>query len=218
FTNEDRETHNVHIVSPGFAFNQSMGPQQYQDFTPDHPGVMKLACDIHLHMRGFVVISPTRWVTVCDQDGRFRLSDVEPGRYILPAWHEMGDPVRRELTTPSEGRLELPELVLAGPAGSSAASGRSPDRLAVVRPWSDVVDRISTTLAASRDAASRPGQLAKARTLAEDAYFLEFEASDLETAVRQYLGFARAGELERRFYAIRSAVRDVAEKRQPPAV
>src|SRR5262249_45355083 len=93
-----------------------------------------------------------------------------------------------------------------------------PDRLAVVRPWSDVVDRISTTLAASRDAASRPGQLAKARTLAEDAYFLEFEASDLETAGRQYLGFAPAGGARRRFYAIRSAVRDVAEKRQPPAV
>ena len=26
FTNQDGETHNVHVVSPGFAFNQSMAP------------------------------------------------------------------------------------------------------------------------------------------------------------------------------------------------
>ena len=53
FTNQDGETHNVHVVSPGFAFNQSMSPGQFRDFTPDQPGVMRLACDIHMHMRGF---------------------------------------------------------------------------------------------------------------------------------------------------------------------
>jgi high-affinity iron transporter len=215
FTNDDRETHNVHIVSPGFAFNQSMGPGQYQDFTPDHAGVMRLACDIHLHMRGFVVISPTKWVKVCDQEGRFRLDGVADGRYVLTAWHEMGDPIRKEITVAGETRLEMPALVLPGPSGSALASGRSQASLVPVRPWSDVVDRIATTLSVSRDAATRPGGLARARTLAEDAYFLEFEASDMETAVQQFLGFARKGELERQFYAIRSAVRDVAEKRQP---
>ena len=47
FTNQDGETHNVHVVSPGFAFNQSMAPGQFRDFTPPQPGVMRLACDIH---------------------------------------------------------------------------------------------------------------------------------------------------------------------------
>ena len=72
-----------------------------------------------------------------------------------------------------------------------------------MRPWADVVDRIGVTLAASRDAATRPGELAKARRLAEDAYWVEFEASDMETAVRKYLGYGPAGELERQFQAIR---------------
>jgi high-affinity iron transporter len=218
FANHDAETHNVHIVSPGFAFNQSMGPGQHQDFTPDHPGVMRLACDIHLHMRGFVVISQTEWVKVCDRAGRFRLDGVAPGHYVLTVWHEMGDPTRIKLTIAAGKRLELPELALTVPSGAKSVGGKSSEGRAPVRPWPDVVDRISTTLAASRDAATRPGGLARARTLAEDAYFLEFEASDMETAVRQYLGFARAGELERQFYAIRSAVRDVAEKRQAPSV
>jgi len=217
FTNQDRETHNVHVVSPGFDFNQSMLPGQDQDFTPDHPGVMWLACDIHLHMRGFVVISPTRWVRVCDRDGRFRLDGVPDGRYILTVWQEMSDELRTNITVAEGNRVELPALVLAGPAGP-AAGARSPERVALVRPWPEVVDRISTALAASRDAATPPGELTKARRLAEDAYWVEFEASDLETAVRKYLGFARAGELERQFLAIRSAVRQVAEKRQSPSV
>ena len=67
-----------------------------------------------------------------------------------------------------------------------------------------MIDRISVTLAASRDAAARRGELAKARRLADDAYWGEFEASDMETAVRKYLGYRRAGELERQFRAIRS--------------
>jgi len=218
FTNQDGETHNVHIVTRGFEFNQSMAPGQDQDFTPDHPGVMTLACDIHLHMRGFVVISPTRWVKVCDRDGRFRLDGVPDGHYILTAWHEMGDSLRTPITVTGGKRPELPVLVLTGPAAPASAGGRSPERVAPVRPWPEVVDRISTTLAASREAATRPGELSKARRLAEDAYWGEFEASDLETAVKKYLGFARKGDLERQFRAIRSAVREVAEKRQSPSV
>lgn len=49
------------------------------------------------------------------------------------------------------------------------------------------------------------------RRLADDAYWVEFESSDMETAVNKYLGFARARELERRFHAISMAAREVAE-------
>jgi high-affinity iron transporter len=217
FTNEDGETHNVHIVSPGFAFNQSMAPGQHQDFTPDHPGEMRLTCDIHLHMRGFVVISPTRWVQVCDRDGRFRLDGVPDGKYVLTAWHEMGERLRMDITVSDGKSLALPELILTGPSGSATAGGRSTGTGAPVRAWPEVVDRISTLLAASRDLVTRPGELAKARRLAEDAYWGEFEASDMETAVRKYLGYARAGELEREFFAVRSAVGAVAEKQMAPS-
>ena len=71
------------------------------------------------------------------------------------------------------------------------------------------MDRISLILAESRDAAVHSADASKARRLAEDAYWVEFEASDLETAVRKYLGFGRAGELEQQFRAIRAAVREV---------
>lgn len=219
FTNLDGETHNVHIVTPGYEFNQVAAPGQLLEFKPAKPGVMRLACDIHLHMRGFVVVSPTPWVRVCRPDGRFRIDDVPAGRYILTAWHETGPPLDTQIEVAGGKPLELATITLTGPAESSAPGQfqQGPSLQARTKPWPDVLDRISQNLAASRDALARPGELASARRLAEDAYWVEFEGSDLETAVRRYLGFARCGELERQFRAICTAVRDVAAKKQPPS-
>ncbi len=211
FTNQDGETHNVHVVSPGFAFNQSMTPGRYQDFTPERPGVMILACDVHLHMRGYVVVSPSPWFQVCSRQGRFRLENVPDGRYVLNVWHEMGEPLRKEIAVEGGKAVALPELVLAGPSAPSRASGIA---TAPVRPWAEVVDRIGMLLTASRQAAARSGELSKARRLAEDAYWAEFEASDMEVAVRRHLGYARAGELEQQFRRFRSEVREVADGRR----
>jgi high-affinity iron transporter len=215
FTNQDGETHNVHVVSSGFAFNQSMAPGHYQDFTPERRGVMVLACDVHSHMRGYVVVSPTPWVQVCSPQGRFRLENVPDGRYRLNVWHEMGEPLRREVAVEGGKAVVLPELVLAGPSAPARASGTA---TAPVRSWHDVVDRIGMRLTASRQAATRSGELSKARRLAEDAYWAEFEASDMEVAVRRHLGYVRAGELEQQFRQFRSEVREVADGRRPSSV
>ncbi len=219
FTNLDNETHNVHIVTPGFEFNQVAGRGQLLEFTPARPGVMRLACDIHLHMRGFVVVSPTPWVQVCGPDGRFRIDLVPDGRYILTAWHETGPPLDTPIEVAGGKPLELATILLSGPPELSRSDQlrRGQPSQVPIRPWGDVVDRISQALAASGDAAVRPGGLAKARRLAEDAYWVEFEGSDLETAVRRYLGFARCGEIERQFRAMWTAVSEVAAKRRPPS-
>ncbi len=210
FGNQDSETHNVHVVSRGFTFNQSMAPGQTQDFVPDHAGVVQLACDIHLHMRGFVVVSPTAWAAVCNREGRFRLRDVPAGRYVLHVWHEMGDPATREIEVGSGDTAEISLAVTA------SAAQIAPGAVAQPRPWSEVLDRISVTLAASVDAARQPGGLNKARRLADDAYWAELEASDFETAILKYQGFSRAGSIERQFRAIRSAIGEVADKRSSP--
>ena len=108
----------------------------------------------------------------------------------------------------------VPELVLA----SSLAPGQARQDRAAVQPWADVIDDIGMTLAASRDAATRPGEAAKARRLADDAYWVGFESTDMETAVNKYLGFGQSRKLERQFHAISMAAREVADKRQPVSV
>ena len=213
FTNQDGETHNVHVLSPGFSLNQAMAPGQPLDFTPDHSGVMKLACDIHHHMRGYVVVSPSPYFQVCDRDGRFRLTGVPAGRYVLTVWHEMGDPLRTEVDVADGKSVEVPPLVLNLPESVlNASAGTAGKTLAPVRPWADVLDRISVILAESRDAAVHSADTRNALELADNAYWVEFEASDLETAVQRFLGFSRKGTLERQFRALRTAIREVAAK------
>lgn len=209
FTNSDSETHSVHVVSPGFDFNQVMPAGQSRDWVPEKAGLVRLACDVHSHMRGYIIVSATPWAKACSREGRFRFDAVPEGRYVLNVWHEMGEPLRKEITIARGKDRALGTLTLAAPALPKGAAKSAP-----VRPWSDVIDRISVTLATSLDAATRPGGFKKARRLAEEAYFGEFEASDMETAVRMHLGFARKGALEDRFFAARAGVREVAEGRQ----
>jgi high-affinity iron transporter len=206
FTNEDAETHNVHVVSGGNAFNESMAPGQPHDFTPTTPGVVRLACDIHSHMRGFVVVSASPWVRVCSARGRFRLDDVPDGRYTLTVWHEMGDPLTKEVVVAGGKSVDLDALTLTARAVTIPAGQAAP-----ARPWPDVIDRIGVLLSSSVDAAGKTNGFKKARKLAEDAYWVEFEASDMETAVRLHLGFARAAEIERQFRAVVPALRGLSK-------
>ena len=210
FTNQDGETHNVHILTSGFAFNQSMRPNVPADFVPDKPGLVRLACDIHSHMRGYVVVSASPWAKVCRGGGSFRFADVPEGRYILSAWHEMGEPLAREVEVKSGEPLDLGTLVLKGfpvVANSLAATE--------ARSWADVTDRIGVLLAEAREASKTKEGLARARKLVEDAYWGEFESSEMETAARRHLGFQRAGAIEGQFLSLRSAIKGVADGKVP---
>jgi high-affinity iron transporter len=209
FTNADTETHNVHI---GNDFNASMSPGQPRSFTPPRPGVYTLLCDVHSHMRGYLIVADTPWVGVCTRQGRFEFENVPAGRYVLTVWHEMGPPVRKEVIVAGGEPVDLGTIAVTAPAAAAGRSGTA----APVLPWSQVIEKIGLLLASSLDAAVQPDGLKGARKLAEDAYWGEFEASDMETAVRTHLGFARAGELEDQFRAMVAGVRDVAAGRQGP--
>ena len=84
-----------------------------------------LVCDVHSHMRGYVVVSPTPWIQVCSSQGRFRLENVPDGRYRLNVWHEMGEPLRAEIAIEGGQAIVLPELVLAGPLACAVGLGAS---------------------------------------------------------------------------------------------
>jgi high-affinity iron transporter len=210
FTNQDGETHNVHVLSPGFAFNQSMKPNVPADFVPGKPGLIRLVCDIHSHMRGYVVVTASPWAKVCKGGGSFRFADVPDGHYVLNAWHEMGEPLRREVEVTGGEPLDLGTIVLKGFPIVATTQANAP-----VRAWPEVTDRIGVLLSEAREAARKPEGLAKARKLVEDAYWGEFESSDMETAVRRHLGFQRAGAIEGQFLGLRTAVKAVVEGKAP---
>ena len=212
FTNEDNETHNVHV---GNDFNESMSPGQPRTSGRRGPGSTCCSATC-MATCGATWSSPRAPGSRSARgEGRFHLRDVPDGRYVLNVWHEMGTPLRREVVVAGGGSVDLSTLALTVPAIASGGGKRTPGANEPARTWARVIEKIGMLLASSLDASSRPGGLKAARKLAEDAYWGEFEASNMETAVRIHLGFAAAGVLEGQFRAMVAGVRDVAEGRQP---
>lgn len=205
FTNEDTEFHNVHVQSRGELFNMSAPPGQPILFAPKTTGVLNVLCDIHQHMRAFLVVQDTPWIAACDAKSNFILKDVPAGRYKMTYWHETGGkPTVKSIEVPASG-LNLEPIVLADTVAPSRSTVLAS---AKVLKWNEVVDQVAARLAASMNAAGQKESAKRARTLAEDAYWVDFEGSDMETAVRAHLGLDRAIDLEKRFIKFMSEIRD----------
>lgn len=205
FTNEDSEFHNVHVQARGELFNQTMPPGQPAVFTPSTTGILHVLCDIHHHMRAFLVVQDTPWVAAISPKGKFRLDGVPAGQYRMSIWHESGGkPLVKTIDVPADG-LTLDTITLADSVAPSRSSLLTSTRTLT---WPEVIDRISTRLSAAIAAAERSGQEKRARTLSEDAYWVDFESNDMETAVRAHLGLDRAIALEKHFLKFMSQIRD----------
>jgi plastocyanin len=88
FPNQDDEYHNVLSYSKAKEFD--LGRYLKSEKPPvvvfDKAGVVELNCEIHEHMRGYVVVLDTPHFTTTEAEGRFRLAGLPPGKYTLKAW------------------------------------------------------------------------------------------------------------------------------------
>jgi len=88
FPNLDDEYHNV--LSYSFAKEFDLG--RYLKTAPkptvkfDEPGVVEVNCEIHEHMRAYILVLETPYFTITKTDGRFKLKNVPAGQYTLKAW------------------------------------------------------------------------------------------------------------------------------------
>jgi len=52
----------------------------------DRPGVVKLYCEIHEHMRGTILVLNTPYFVKTDAAGKYRLDNLPVGQFIVKAW------------------------------------------------------------------------------------------------------------------------------------
>lgn len=70
-------------------------------------GVMQFQCDIHSDMNGYWAGFAHPYFAVTDADGKFEISGVPPGKYILVAWHEGYKVIREESSRPFYDRPHI---------------------------------------------------------------------------------------------------------------
>lgn len=113
--NNDGVLHSVHthsVKNPAFNRAQAKFKKELQE-TFIHPEIIKLTCDVHSWMSGWIIVQEHPYFTVSRQDGSFGLLDVPPGEYVVGFWHESAG--TREVTVEVEtGKQTLVHLDMAG--------------------------------------------------------------------------------------------------------
>jgi plastocyanin len=89
--NSDQTLHNIHgYKGASTLFNQAEIPGQppmMKQFN-DADQIVKLKCDVHPWMTGYVLVSSHPFFAVTGDDGSFKISGLPPGNYTVEAWHE----------------------------------------------------------------------------------------------------------------------------------
>lgn len=116
FPNNDETYHNVFSLSPAGAFDLGRyAAGRSKSIRFDQPGIVRVFCDIHSHMSAFVLVFGHRFFAVTDEDGRYRMNGVPPGRYAVTTWHERFGTVTESVEVPADGRdVELNFLFPGG--------------------------------------------------------------------------------------------------------
>jgi len=107
--NSDGILHNIHTYSTANpAFNKAQ-PKFKKVLTADFkkPETIKVTCDAHGWMLGWIVVSDHPYVAVTDEKGEFTLKDVPPGHYKLEIWHETLGKSTKEVTVKSKEETKV---------------------------------------------------------------------------------------------------------------
>lgn len=114
--NSDGILHNIHTYGKVNATINRAQPK-FKKVLPvrfKKPEIVKVTCDAHSWMLGWLVVSNHPYVAVTNDKGEFMLSDVPPGNYQLEVWHETLGTKVQDVTVKAKGEVKF-SIVLAKP-------------------------------------------------------------------------------------------------------
>jgi len=106
FPNEDPIFHNAFSVSGENRFDLELYKRpKVGSFTFQHPGVVKVYCNIHPQMSAVVLVRDNPYFAKANADGSFSIEGVPAGKYTLKGWHERSPEAAAEITVPAQGMV-----------------------------------------------------------------------------------------------------------------
>ena len=107
FPNSDTKFHNVFSFSRARPFDLGRYPPGHTGALQfDRPGIVQVFCDIHSHMRGYILVFSHPFFAVTDDDGRYTIGAIPSGTYTLMIWSELGHADPRRITVTDGGLTE----------------------------------------------------------------------------------------------------------------
>jgi plastocyanin len=107
FPNNDPIYHNAFSVSGENHFDLELYKRpKARSWTFEHPGIVRIFCNIHPQMSALVVVRDNPYFTQPAADGSFTIPDVPAGTYTLKGWHERGGEASVEVTVPAQGTVD----------------------------------------------------------------------------------------------------------------
>jgi hypothetical protein len=90
--NSDAILHNTHgFLGKPTIFNVALpNKEQVVDITRrlTKPGPIRVLCDAHPHMMGWLYVHDSPYVSATDERGAYRIEAIPPGTYKVTMWHE----------------------------------------------------------------------------------------------------------------------------------
>lgn len=105
FPNHDTKFHNVFSLSRVQPFDLGRyRPGRTGGVRFSHPGLVRVFCDIHSHMSGYILVFSHRFFALTDDQGRYAIPNVPAGSYTLMVWSELGHAEPKHITV-SDGAV-----------------------------------------------------------------------------------------------------------------
>jgi len=88
--NSDDILHNVHTYSTANPSINKAQPKFKKTMTEkfEKPEIIKLTCDVHSWMLGWIAVMPHPFFGVTDGGGVTKIENVPPGKHTVEVWHE----------------------------------------------------------------------------------------------------------------------------------
>lgn len=96
---------NLALVTPGQSMDLTR--RLAEKLPPAGEALVRIGCDVHPWMRGWLMVVDQRHAAVTAADGTFTIADLPPGSYTLALWHETLGRSERRVTVPPGGSVTI---------------------------------------------------------------------------------------------------------------